>query len=41
MRVKENSVKAQGERLAPGDVIGMQKWLEESAALKTLHISLD
>ena len=41
VRVKENSVKAQGERLAPGDVIGMQKWLEESAALKTLHISLD
>ena len=40
IRVKSNSVAAQGERLQPGDVAGLQKWLEASAALKNLKLSL-
>lgn len=40
VRVKSNSVAAQGEHLQPGDVAGLQKWLEASAALKNLKLSL-
>ncbi|MDO4296195.1 MAG: DNA primase [bacterium] len=40
-RVKENSVKVQGEHLQTGDMAAMQRWIEASAALKNLHISLD
>ncbi|MDO4325345.1 MAG: DNA primase [bacterium] len=40
VRVKSNSVAAQGERLQPGDVAGLQKWLEASAALKNLKLYL-